>query len=156
MAQCKNGTKNERSYGRHERFPCLMTRRLDFGQLIVGMGLPTSECSASALLVLLVQQGCGFQRTLLDDHGVLLLSLLEWWRVPRRMNNHRSSSDESFDRERRGTIVYDAPWKKALTQNTHCLALVTPSVRNPQIQNKPIQLMNAKFTVLYTIADARW
>jgi hypothetical protein len=83
-----------------------MTRRLDFGQSIAGMGLPTSERSASAPLVLLVQQGCGFQRTLLDDHGVLLLSLLEWWRVPRRMNNRYSSSDEWFERERRDMIVY--------------------------------------------------
>lgn len=44
--QCKNGTQNERSYGCYKRFPCLM-RRLDFGQLIAGIGPPTWEYSAS-------------------------------------------------------------------------------------------------------------
>jgi hypothetical protein len=98
MAECKNSTKKERSYGRYERFPFLMTRRLDFGQSIAGMGLPMSKRSASAPPVLLVQQGCGFQRTLLGDHHVLLPSLLEWWEVTRHMNNRHSSS-EWFKRE---------------------------------------------------------
>jgi hypothetical protein len=65
------------------------------------------ERLASTPLVLQVQKGCGFQRTSLDDHGLLFLSLLEWWRVPRRMNNRRSSSNEWFERERRDLIVYD-------------------------------------------------
>ena len=94
MAQCKNGTENEHSYGRYKRFPFLKTKMLYFGQSIAGMGLPTSEHSASAPLVLLVQKGCGFQRALLDDHGLPLLSLLEWWWVPRRMSNQRSSLDK--------------------------------------------------------------
>jgi len=76
MAQGKNHTKNECSYGRYEIFPILMTRRLDLGKSIAVMGLLTSKRSASALLLLLVQQGCGFQ-TPLDDHG-LFPSLLEW------------------------------------------------------------------------------
>ena len=79
MAQCKKGTKNKRSYGHYERFPFLMTRKLCFGQPKVGMGVPTPERSAGRSLVLLpvVWQGCGFQRTLLADHGSLVLSLLE-------------------------------------------------------------------------------
>jgi hypothetical protein len=85
MAQCKSGTQNERSYGRYERFPCLVTRRLDFGQLIAGVDPPVSECSDLAPVALLVQGGCGFQRTL---------------------NNCHSCSDEWFERERRDTIVY--------------------------------------------------
>ena len=77
MAQCKNGTKNKGSYGCYERFPILMTRRLDFGQSIAGMGLPIPEHSASAALVLLGQEGCGFQRRLLDDRGLHFLSFLD-------------------------------------------------------------------------------
>ena len=80
MAQRKNGSQNEGSYGRYERFPILMTRRLYFGQWIAEMDLPTFECSHSTPLVLLVQQGCWIQRTpslsLLDDHG--LLQVLGW------------------------------------------------------------------------------
>jgi len=64
MAHCKNGTQNECSYGCYERFPCLVMTRLDFGQSIPGLDLPTLERSDLALVVLLVQQGCGFQRTL--------------------------------------------------------------------------------------------
>jgi hypothetical protein len=37
----KNGTKNERSYGRCGGILFLATRRLDFGQSIAGMG-PTN------------------------------------------------------------------------------------------------------------------
>ena len=78
MAQSKNSTQNDRSYGRYERFPYLITRRLDFGHSIDEMGLPPSERSASAPLVLLVQQGRQFPRTLLDDnYGLRLPSLLE-------------------------------------------------------------------------------
>ena len=81
MAQRKNGTQYEGSYGRYERFPILMTRRLYFGQLITEMDLLTFECSHSTPLVLLVQQGCRIQRTpspnlVLDDHG--LLQVLGW------------------------------------------------------------------------------
>ena len=77
MSQRKSGTQNECSYGRYERFPFLMTERLDFGQSIEGMGLPPSERSASAPLVLLYQQEGLFPRTLLDDNGLRLPSLLE-------------------------------------------------------------------------------
>jgi len=77
-----------------------MTRGLDVGQSIAGMGLPTSERSASALLVLLVQQGYRFQKTPLDDRVRFFLSLLEWWQVPRRLNIRHSFSDEWFERER--------------------------------------------------------
>jgi hypothetical protein len=77
MAQCKNDTKNKGSYGCYERFPILMTRRLDFGHSIAVIGLPMSKRSASAPLVHLVQEGCGFQRTLWDDRGLRFLSFLE-------------------------------------------------------------------------------
>jgi hypothetical protein len=83
MAQCKNGTQNKRSYGRYKRFPCLRTRRLDSGQSIAGMDLPTSERSDLAL-VLLLQEGCGFQRTL---------------------NNCHSCSDDWEEKERRDMVV---------------------------------------------------
>ena len=56
-----------------------------------------SECSASALLVYLVQEECGFQRTLWDDRGLRFPS---WWRVPRRTNNRYPSSDERVEMER--------------------------------------------------------
>ena len=81
VAQCKNGTKNKRSYGHYEIFPFLMTRKLCFGQPIVRMGLTMLERPAGGSLVLLpvVRQGWGFQKTLLDDRGSLVLSLLEWW-----------------------------------------------------------------------------
>jgi hypothetical protein len=77
MAQCKNDTKNKGSYGCYERFPILMTRRLDFAHSIAVVGLPTSKCAASAPLVQSVQEGCGFQRTLWDDRGPRFLSFLE-------------------------------------------------------------------------------
>ena len=105
MATCKNSTQNQRSYGRYERFPCLVTRRLNFAQSMAGIDLPMSARSNSVPPVLLVQQKSGFQRTLLD-HGVLLLSLLERWWVTRRMNNHCSSSDEWFERESGHIIAY--------------------------------------------------
>ena len=57
MAQRKNRTQNERSYGSYERFPFLMTGRLDFGHSIleeIMMGLPPSERSASEPSVQLV------------------------------------------------------------------------------------------------------
>jgi hypothetical protein len=57
MAQCKNDTKNKGSYGCYERFPILMTRRLDFGHSIAVIGLPTSKRLALAPLVHLVQEG---------------------------------------------------------------------------------------------------
>jgi len=115
MAQCKNGTKNKGSYGCYERFPILMIRRLDFGKSIPGMGLPTSEQSALAALVLLGQEGCVFQRRLLDDHGLHFLSFLEWWRVPRCVNNHYPSSDECLEMERGGreARLFINPWRKA-------------------------------------------
>ena len=98
MAQCKNGTKNEGCYGRHERFPILMTRRLEFGHSMAEIGIPTSERSVLAPLVLLVQEGCGFQKALLEDCGPHFPLVLQWWWVPRRMNNHHPSSDEWFER----------------------------------------------------------
>ena len=105
MAQCENGSQNQRSYGRYQRFPYPMTRRLGIGQQTAKMGPPTSERSDQGLLMLLVPHGCAFQRTLLDDHGVRL-SLLERQRVPRRTIHCYSSSDESFEREKGDMIVY--------------------------------------------------
>ena len=134
MAHRKNGSKNKCSYGRYKIFPFLMTMGLDFGQPIARMGLPPSERSASGSLLLLVHQGGGLQRTLLDDHGLLLPSLHEWWGVSWHMNNRHSSSGEWFKREKRSTIVYDGQLKKALAPSTHCLALMTPCVRNPEIR----------------------
>jgi hypothetical protein len=79
MNERKNGTKNERSYGRCEGI-LFLAIRLDLGQLIAGMGLPKMlQRSTLAPAVLLVQQGCGFQRILLDDPDLLFPSLLEWW-----------------------------------------------------------------------------
>ena len=75
----KNGTKNERSYGRCGGILFLATRRLDFGQSIAGMGLSMLQRLILVPAVLLVQQGRGFQRTLLDDPDLLFPSLLEWW-----------------------------------------------------------------------------
>ena len=75
----KNGTKNECSYGRCGGILFFATRRLDFRQSIAGMGLPMLQRSSLALAVLLVEQGCGFLRTLLDDLDLPFSSLLEYW-----------------------------------------------------------------------------
>ena len=93
MAQCKNGTKNEGSYGCYEKFPILMTKKLAFGQSMAEIGIPPLERS----WVLLVQEGCGFQKALLD-RGPHFPLVLQWWRIPQRMNNRHPSSDEWFER----------------------------------------------------------
>jgi len=64
MAHCENGTQNECSYGCYERSPCLVMTGLYFEQSILGLDLPMLERPDLAPVVLLVQQGCGFQRTL--------------------------------------------------------------------------------------------
>ena len=86
---------------------------LYFGQSIAGMGLPMAVPVrlASAPLVLLIQQGCGFQRTRLNNYGHgLFLSLLERLRVLRRMNNRHPSPEEWFERERRDIVEVALTW----------------------------------------------
>jgi len=54
MTQRKNSTKNERCYGRDEKFPLLITRRLHLGKSIAEVDLPMPERSHLGPLVLLV------------------------------------------------------------------------------------------------------
>ena len=56
-----NGTQNERSYGHYERFPCLMTRRLDFGGIDSRNG-PTNIGALRFGATFWSRKGVGFRR----------------------------------------------------------------------------------------------